>query len=100
MTAISQPHVVLGGCPENLMYVQELRVGLQSPDEVDRIIITELPDGQFQFEAVLWAGENKMYFVPHRSFGTAAEAKEVGIEWAAGRGAETLVVEYQNAQKT
>jgi hypothetical protein len=100
MTAISQQHVVLGGCPENVMYVQELRVGLQSPDEVDRIIITELPDGQFQFEAVLWAGENKMYFVPHHSFDTAAEAKQAGIEWAAGRGAETLLVEYQNTQKT
>lgn len=79
------------------MYIQELRVGEESPDDVDRIIITELPSGQFQLAAVIWMGSIQEHSVHQRNFGTAAEAKDAGIEWADECGAETLLIEYRNS---
>ena len=80
----------------NWMYVQELRVGVRCPDEVDRISVRELSSGQFQFEGFIWIGENLAHSVDRRGFETAVAAKEAGIEWAERRGAENLFIEYRN----
>lgn len=79
------------------MDIRELADGERCTDDDDRITISKSPLGGFTYSGNVLTHQNGVTFDHVASFPTRDQAKEAGIAWAAGLGAQTLCVEQRDA---
>jgi hypothetical protein len=75
------------------MDIEDLEPGAKAPEDSDRIALTLLPSGKFEFSGVVLTGSVEAHFADHRTFDTLDEARNAGITWAKEKGAATLLIE-------